>query len=635
MKLTELQKKAVAHSGSPLLVSGVAGTGKTTVLARKIAYLIRERGIAPQHILALAYNPKTVEILQEKTQALLSQKTISAHFHTFNTYFISLFHHLNSHYPPFHGLSLIHLEDKKELVSALLKKWEINKPLSHTLEAIREFKRENMSLEKSTAHIDPNFLRMLREHDHFLKRTRCIEEEDIPHLLMNIFNKEPSLLKKVRNCFSAVIIDNFEECSRSERALYRRLFLGKTHFYAAGDCYQNISSSIETEELGIHRFINEFSNAERIQLDEQFNSTELISKTSQTLFSSRTPKITGKYNECLLYYLAFNEEDEAQFIADHIQNLQTMENISLHDMIIFYRYPSQGKYLLEGIRARGIPCSIMQKNQSLSHVALQKIFAYLRLCYNPKDDLAFLKICRIKGFSKKECEDYVINSDDPYLSDKVSTVRTHVEACCTAAMSHKKWNSDLGTKLAILFEKSGYKRLLESENMLCSLQELDDIEIGIAFCHVHKIKDFLSFLIKCHSERDIEGNDGVLLCPMSEGKGWSRKAVFITGFEDGIIPHYEAHSNHSVLEKERRNLYLAMTRSERFVCFTGAESRSLFGERWYNEVSPFLWHFPSYTVACLVCEMSEMLEQPVIKQLLKNGYPYQICLLYTSPSPRD
>jgi DNA helicase II / ATP-dependent DNA helicase PcrA len=625
IKLSTEQNKAVTHISGPLCILGAAGTGKTVVLAHKIAYLIKEKMVQADSILIFGSKSSASNSLRSIVKEIVGSEVENLFFATLYSFcaevlrddghLISLRKDFTIYTPPEQLRLLISVCSKKEKEDSY-----------NVLSYIRQFKNNIKTFEGDKKE-EKLFLGIMKKYQKKLKQYNSIDKDDLVCLCLELFKKKPEILQKYQELYPYILVDEYENCSALQHELYTLLASKYKKLCIAGDPYQSIGRNKGNTPIYLEQFNKDYPKGKTIDLKKNFRSTQALTQEALCLFEECKYKTIdnnlSKGEQPFTYYLAFDEKDEANYITEEIDFLRKQESLEYKDMLVFFRTHSQRSVLEKAFNENGIPYRFSETEAILIQSEVQFIIYYLRLVLNPYDNESFFKIAsysynkyktcsivKLKSHVDKEgCSVFDLFKKDPNLIPKIC--RPHVTALFSLASNLREeyLESDDPDKLAHLIQKlatdTGLMQLLEKENTLESLEREENI---IELCsyikeHRYTLSSFLDYIAVTTKLNDMSKPappNAVTLITLSNAKGLEAEAIFITGVEEGLMPHYKSIFDPDAIEEEKRLFYIGLMRAKKFIYLTVANRRTLFGDTWYDEISRFLKLLPKTAIAGFV-----------------------------------
>lgn len=410
--LNEQQRAAVEHIGSPLLIVAGAGSGKTAVLTRRIAYLMRYRGVHPQQILAITFTNKAAAEMRERVSQLVgpvAERMWVATFHSVCVRILrqqaQLVEGLNTNF------TIYDSDDSRRLLTMIAKDLEldIKKFSARTLlGAISNLKNELVTPQEALADAERTHnpyetvvARAFSEYQSRLRRVNAVDFDDLIGETVRIFREHPPVAEYYRRRFRHVLIDEYQDTNHAQYELISTL-VGKpdqdpSELCVVGDSDQSIYAFRGATIRNIEEFERDFSNARTILLEQNYRSTQTILSAANAVISqneNRRPKnlwtALGE-GEQIIGYVADNEHDEARFIASEIDNLVD-HGMSYSDIAIMYRTNNSSRALEDVFMRTGVPYKVVGGTKFYERKEIRDIIAYLRVLENPDDTVNLRRI---------------------------------------------------------------------------------------------------------------------------------------------------------------------------------------------------------------------------------------------------
>ncbi len=664
-KLSPDQHRAIGYFETPLCIVGAAGTGKTTVLARKIATILEE--IGSDSILVLCETPRSARelyawvgnVVGERTNAIRYDIIESVCLEWIRTYSEKL--GLLRHFAVFDHIEqlriIIELSEDLPLGDVVLTPRQI-------LQVIRKLKLEGTSaaqFETTPEHsdYDEQIATVYRRYQEYLEGSQAIDREDIGVLTLHLIRTDPEVLTAISSRFNYWIVDHFEQFPAVYAQILALITPHLTHLTLAGDPDQAVGIELGITGESLRSASQLISSLETIHLDEVFRSSYSVVDISNALRRDRSRSAvgskSGKGSESVVYFLAFDEHEEARYIIDEITMIRRDELLAQNDFCILYRTQSQALFLEEQLRQNGIRFRSLARSVVYAHSEIRDIILYLRVLFNPADRQAMAQLLALPPFQLTEAEIEPIirqaahsasgvfeftNDDD--ISD---TVKTKMIALIDL-INH--WRIQIeedpdtiaGVILAQIADESGYRMLLEEENTLDSLEQLQTIDefIRTSLENEWSVEQLLNHLAVSHFDDSTEvSGDAVTLLPLRAAKEYEFRCVFVCGLEEGLIPHYNAQFQPDALDEERRLLYIGISRATQHLILTSAFKRSMFGAEWYDDVSRFIKEIPRDRLACFLSDRLAESHEILVEGLRRDGFYIQTWLpsALDLETPRD
>ncbi len=637
------QQAAVQHTDGPLLILAGAGSGKTRVIAHRIAYLISEKGVAPWSILAVTFTNKAAQEMRQRVQRLLRDQQLSSAplVSTFHSLCVRILRQdiekLNEKYT--RTFTIYDQDDSLRLIKNAIKDLgydEKHLGLRATQAAISAAKNRGEDVDAFAAraeYVDDKRAAMARVYATYEERLRANNALDFDDLLIKtvrLLRHSPEVGEKYNNKFQYILVDEYQDTNSLQFALISLLTVKQQNIAVVGDEDQSIYKWRGADITNILGFEKSFPNTTTIRLEQNYRSTQTILNVAGAVVKhnverkGKTLWTSNPQGEKVRYYQAFDADAEARFVASKILDHRNQE----HDLraAVLYRTNSQSRNFEESMRRAGLPYNIVGGFSFYERMEVRDIIAYLKLALNPTDSIAMQRVINspARGIGKQTIEELARRANDAGVSlwealslvvekpenlssravSALKSFRRIVERLGEMARGENKSQphidsdtpvSDL-VKAAIL--DTGYENALrgeqtdEAEARLENLQELVNAAVDYDQQGVEGLRDFIDHSALVSDADQYKQDAVVTLMTAHSAKGLEFPLVFIVGLEDGLFPHSRAATDPAELEEERRLCYVAMTRAERFLYVTHAMKRRVYGEELASEPSQFLNEMP-------------------------------------------
>jgi DNA helicase II / ATP-dependent DNA helicase PcrA len=616
--LNREQEQAVKLVGRNLLIIAGAGSGKTRVLTRKIAFLIQEHSVKPHQILAMTFSNRAAKEMKDRIAFLLSGQIVPYWVGTFHSACVKLlreFIHETSLKPNF---TIYDEDDQASVIKESLgelnydeKKYKPRSLVELFSRCKNEVTAEERYFERETDRI--NIEKIYEKYSLILKRSNAIDFGGILVEALNLI-KKPHINKILSSRWKYILIDEYQDTNRIQRELLRKLKADDNYVCAVGDDDQSIYMWRGATVENILSFENDFADSALVKLERNYRSTKKILEAANSLIkfnSQRMGKILITDNpdgEEIEYYPASDERDEAAHISAKIDFLSGARRYKFSDIAVFYRTHAQSRAIEEALIAKSIPYKLVGGTRFYDRKEVKDIIAYLKFLSNKSDSVSFKRIVNLppRGIGKRTLEmldSYasskgisqweVIKKKLPFDQKGISKFEGFVRLI---EMLDESIDGSVFEIAKKAFELSGYKKMLELDTSYESEVRLDNIKELLGsiktFEQMHhdtKLTDYLETVSLLSDADSYEGEDNyVTLMTVHCSKGLEFRAVFVTGLEDGLFPHQNSFDEYAEMEEERRLLYVAMTRAMEKLYLTNAFQRRVYATASYRMPSRFL-----------------------------------------------
>ncbi|MDP4132388.1 MAG: DNA helicase PcrA [Bacillota bacterium] len=654
--LNKEQLEAVTMGDGPLLVLAGAGSGKTRVLTHRIAYLIKERGVAPWNILAITFTNKAASEMKERLKNICGADSESMWVKTFHSACVAILRK-NADLLGFKsGFNIYDDSDQKTLIKECMKGLNIDDekfPVKSCLALISDAKNKMILPEDFLSEYGDDYLKSMYQkvyacYQEKLKSNNAMDFDDLIMLTVKLFKENPNVLDYYRDKFKYVLVDEYQDTNNTQYQLVSLLCSEHRNICVVGDDDQSIYKFRGADIRNILNFEKEFPDAKVIRLEQNYRSTQYILDSANSVISNNMGR-KGKnlwtdlgYGEKIKLYTADNEYAEADFIAAKIVGLK--KDYKLSDMVVLFRTNNQSRVLEERFRYMGIPHKLLSGLRFYDRKEIKDILAYLRVIVNPEDDISVMRSINEpkRGIGKTSMERAREIADKHGISLYDSIVNYYDEigksgekmkeyAAIIEELRQEAETMPLGEFVEKVIKKSGYYTSLtlqddfESKSRLENLGELVSGAKGFEESEAENasLRNYVdSISLVSDIDNYDEDTDTVTLMTIHMAKGLEFPVVFISGCEDGIFPSERAKYEEDGLEEERRLAYVAITRARRQLFMTNASSRRVFGKTERHLKSGFVTEIPA---SCI--------EDLTIKQ--NNNVMAKVSFTNTKPKPQE
>ena len=590
--LNPVQKKAVTHWGSPLLILAGAGSGKTRVLTFRAAHLIAGGNFTPENLLLLTFTNKSAAEMKERVLRLLAAYDItgSPYAGTFHSFSARVLRESGKYTGVPAGFVIYDTNDQLDIVKETYQRLDIDpkrfSPQS-ALSAISNAKNELIDpLEYSSlarGEWQVRISQVYSEYQKILKKNEALDFDDLLLETVKMFRDVPEALEKYQNRFKYVLVDEWQDTNKAQYTITKLLVSRDKGLTVVGDAAQSIYSWRGADYRNITNLEKDFPSVTTINLDQNYRSTQRILDAAYSVISrNKNHPILQLWTdnaggERIKLYQARSELDEASFITREIKEL-TRKGISFSEMAVLYRTNAQSRVVEEALLHEGIPYILVGAVRFYERKEIKDVLAYLRLLVAPQDSVARKRIEKLGKGRMKKFDDFVENE---YKSEFENASSIEI--------------------LDKVLEITGLLELYDQNNEE-DLGRLENIkELRSVATEFEKLPDLLEQVILSESVSSSKGTSqmfnrergsAVTLMTAHSAKGLEFSVVFVAGLEEGLFPHSRALMNADELEEERRLMYVGITRAKQVLYLTFANRRLIFGQKQSSLPSRFLSEIP-------------------------------------------
>ena len=611
--LNNKQKEAVLASDGPILILAGAGSGKTSVLTTKVAYLIKEKGIEPKNIVAITFTNKAAKEMKERIIKLVGSIGYNIQISTFHSFGLRI---IKENYEKLgfdKNFTIIDSDDSLTLIKKILKEKNIDSNRYNPKfikNQISSCKNEMVTPEKYERLVNDDITdvtyKVYKAYQETLLRNNSLDFDDLLIMPIILFNKYKEVLASYQEQFKYIFIDEYQDTNEAQYLLSKMISAKYKNICVVGDDSQSIYSWRGANFKNILNFEKDYNNAKVILLEQNYRSTKTILNAANSLIKHNINKkdknlwTDNEEGEKIKYIKANDEKDEASTVTKEIKKL-IGEGTSLDDIAVLYRTNAQSRTIEEAFLNSSIPYKIVGAFAFYSRKEIKDLLAYLKLIYNTKDDVSLLRIINYpkRGIGNKTLENLSMDAvlNDTSIFDSIKQGKEQIFKELILSMKEESEKLSLTEIIDMVLEKSGIKADLESEHTLeadIRLENLNEFksitktfeeESGIA-----SLEEFLNevSLVSDVNEQKNDNTPKVTLMTMHAVKGLEFSYVFVIGMEENIFPHVNSFEEVEGIEEERRLCYVAITRAKKKLYILNAIRRMLYGKTSVNMPSRFL-----------------------------------------------
>ncbi len=626
------QREAVTHAGGPLLILAGAGSGKTRVLAYRVAYLLRE-GVAPSAILAVTFTNKAANEMRARVDRLVGAVARSV--------WIGTFHHICGRILRRHGdrigigknFLIYDDDDQRSVMREVIKTLGLDErrfPPAVLLGMIGKAKNEAVDhltyAEQASGYYEEVVARAYRAYQSVLRERNALDFDDMLLEVMRLFTDAPDVREEHQERFQHILVDEYQDTNRVQYLIVRTLAERHRNLVCVGDDDQSIYKFRGADVRNILEFERDYPDVTIIKLEQNYRSTKTILQAASTVIQQnphRHRKALWTENppgEPVVLYESYDGHDEARFVADEIQRLKSnsMGEGGMHyrDFVVLYRTNAQSRVFEEIMLRRGIPYTIVGGVRFYERKEVRDIIAYLRLATAPADDASLKRILnvprrgigdvsleRLEAYAGRQGLSLLQAMNVPQAIEQLPRPAQRAAGEFVGLIERLRDRAQRVRATDLIdaaIVETGYQAMLETEgtdeaySRLENLREL--VTVAQEFEQITGETGLEAFLQHLALVTDLdtwqEEADRITLMTLHSAKGLEFSVVFLAGMEEGLFPHSRALQEDGGLEEERRLCYVGMTRAKRHLVLTYARTRAIFGTTMPGIPSRFLDEVP-------------------------------------------
>jgi DNA helicase-2/ATP-dependent DNA helicase PcrA len=631
--LNEMQKKAVLHDKGPALVIAGAGSGKTRVLTRRIAYLIEERKVHPNSILAITFTNKAAKEMKERIAELVDFDINYMWVGTFHSICVRILRRFIEKLGYERNFLIFDADDQKIVVKECILELDLNTK-NYNPNAIRgqisnlknsrispeEYIKENHSLYRE---------RMIGEiyklYNEKLKKSNSLDFDDLLLKALELIEKHEDVADYYKNKFEHILVDEYQDTNRVQYLLVKNLGTkkeGNSNVFVVGDEDQSIYGWRGADIQNILDFEKDFPNAEVIKLERNYRSTKNILDAANYVIENNENRI-GKNlwteddkGSLIQLYEGMDETQEADYIVERIYNERTVRDTPYKDIAILVRTRAQTRAIEDKLKLKGMPYKIVGGQEFYGRKEIKDILAYIKLIQNPHENYSFKRVVNLprRGIGAKTLETLEEKANEKDISlFQQAEISQDLSISQKAKDSFEEFtdfikkfkniseeeNMPLDELVINVYEESGYKDHLEKDRETVEgkgrIENIEEFVSAVADFQENNedsnLEDFLAYIsLLTDIDKTSEKDDAITIMTAHAAKGLEFELVFVAGLEEDLFPIRRDDDNE--MEEERRLFYVALTRAKKRIYLSYATTRRVFGKNMSRQVSRFIDEIP-------------------------------------------
>ena len=611
-KLNDKQREAVMETDGPILVLAGAGSGKTRVLTTKVAYLVLEKDVLPENILAITFTNKAAKEMKERVHKMLGSDSYRIQISTFHSFGLLL---VKENYDKLgfdKNFTILDSDDVLTIIKRILKDMNLD-PKVYNPRAIRnkissaknELMDSNYYSRFANSEYEEIVLEVFRKYEKKIAKNNSLDFDDLLLLPIKLFKENPDILKKYQERFKYILVDEYQDTNEAQYKMIKMLSAKYKNICVVGDIDQSIYGFRGANFRNILNFEKDYPDAKIVPLEENYRSTGNILNVANDIIKNnkqRKEKNLWTQNEDgpkIRYHRAYDEKDEANFVKNEIQKLiDSGEPRS--SIAVLYRTNAQSRNMEEALLKDSIPYKVVGSFYFYNRKEIKDLICYLKLLYNPHDDVSLLRIINVpkRQIGPKTIENLSVKavSNGTSLYEAIDSGKELQFKNLIEDIKRESENLSLTELVDLILDKSGMRhelettKTIEAEVRLENLEEFKSItknfEENNGIIALDEFLDEISLVADVSEHND--NDDVVTLMTIHSAKGLEFDHVFIIGLEEGLFPHNNSLYDDDELEEERRLCYVAVTRAKKTLTLVNAKRRMIYGNTSVNPPSRFI-----------------------------------------------
>lgn len=666
--LNREQQQAVQHTEGPLLILAGAGSGKTKVLTVRIAYLLAQ-GVNPYEILAITFTNKAAKEMKSRVEGLVgdvANRIWLSTFHSFCAKFLRF--ELDNFLGYNSNFTIYDTSDSQVVIKAALKALNLDDkyyPVGAMISAISDAKNKLMFASDYRKQARDFYQQKVADvyeyYERELRKNNALDFDDLLLVAVKLLQSNSAVLDKYSKRFKYVMIDEYQDTNHAQYLLAYLLSSHWKNIAVVGDADQSIYAWRGADIQNILDFEKDYPNCTSIKLEQNYRSTKIILDAANAVIDNNegrpeknlwTDKVEGAK---IQHFTAQSEHEEAAFIGDTIVKKHDIHGVPYGDMAILYRTNAQSRVLEEALIKRALPYTMVGGTKFYDRKEIKDVLAYLRVLYNPFDDLSLLRIINVP---KRSIGATTVSKLQDYARENGTSLfmtLTQLHLVDTIKGKTKEKLEEFGilifTLVAEMDDKSVLdilEAILDRTGYLAQLEESTDpqdqaraenigelLSVAKDFQDTNPtgtVEDFLEQVALVNDVDSFEQEESkVTLMTLHAAKGLEFPIVFLGGLEEGLFPHSRTLMNPEEIEEERRLAYVGITRAEKELYISNATTRTVFGRTSSYLPSRFIDEIPAELVDSLrakrripddikptVPRHMSVTSRPVTKPIIRN-----------------
>ena len=666
--LNKEQQQAVQHTEGPLLILAGAGSGKTKVLTVRIAHLLAQ-GVNPYEILAITFTNKAAKEMKSRVEGLVgdvANRIWLSTFHSFCAKFLRF--EIDSFLGYNSNFTIYDTSDSQAVIKAALKALNLDDkyyPVGAMIAAISDAKNKLLFASDFRKQARDFYQQKVADvyeyYERELRKNNALDFDDLLLVAVKLLQSNATVLDKYSHRFRYVMIDEYQDTNHAQYLLAKLLASHWKNIAVVGDADQSIYAWRGADIQNILDFEKDYPNCTSIKLEQNYRSTKIILDAANAVIDNNegrpeknlwTDKIEGAK---IQHFTAQSEHEEAAFIGDTIAKKHDIHDVPYGDMAILYRTNAQSRVLEEALIKRALPYTMVGGTKFYDRKEIKDVLAYLRVLYNPFDDLSLLRIINVP---KRSIGATTVAKLQDYAREKGTSLfmtLTQLHLIDSIKGKTKEKLEEFGILIFTLVSEMEDKTvldilesILDRTGYLAQLEESTDpqdqaraenigelLSVAKDFQDTNPsgtVEDFLEQVALVNDVDSFEQEEAkVTLMTLHAANGLEFPIVFLCGLEEGLFPHSRTLMNPEEIEEERRLAYVGITRAEKELYISNATTRTVFGRTSSYLPSRFIDEIPEELVDGLrakrkvpddikrhVPQHMSVTSRPVTKPIVRN-----------------
>ena len=631
--LNDVQRAAVEHTDGPVLIFAGAGSGKTRVLTNRIAYLLEEKKVFPDRILAVTFTNKAAGEMKSRLERMVGAPARDLWVGTFHSMCVRMLRRDGRKIGISPNFAIMDDADQRAIVREVIADLDFDERQVVPGAALAEISKAKNNLwspdeyeQKNPSFAGERYAQVYREYDRRLAESNGLDFDDLISRAIQLLDRDEEARARYQTKFKYILVDEYQDVNYAQYRLVATLAKEHGNVTVVGDDDQSIYSWRGSDYRMILRFEEDFPGATVFKLEENYRSTQTILEAANELVAhnaGRQPKTLftkRAEGEKVTAFQAESERAEVRYVMEKIKE-HVREGAAYRDFLVLYRTNAQSRYFEEGFLAEGIPYRVVGGVGFYARSEVKDMLSYLRYIVNPSDAVAFRRIVNVprRSIGQQTLASLLEAAnqsnvsvgqavfDSNLLKRAVPKKQRELErfAELIADLRERAKTFSISELLIAVMEESGYLRELQADETAEGRARVENLQelVGVAREFEKNpetgttLDDFLANIALISDIDTLDADASfVTLMTMHAAKGLEFPIVFLTGLEEGVFPHTRALTDMAELDEERRLAYVGVTRAMDRLYLSFAARRTLFGNTFSHPRSRFIEEMPSLEV---------------------------------------
>jgi DNA helicase-2/ATP-dependent DNA helicase PcrA len=637
------QKEAVQTIEGPVLIVAGPGSGKTRVIAHRVAYLITVCGISPYRILAVTFTNKAAREMRERVYHLLGRTVEGLTLGTFHATCARILRMEAEHAGISKDFLIYDESDQVSLLKRAIEQIGLDPkqyPPRAIGTAISAAKSRLLAPQEYRSHVGSYYEevvhRVYERYQELLTEAGALDFDDLIMRTVQLFRNQPDVLAKYQSRYLHVMIDEFQDTNLAQYIISKQLAGKYRNICVVGDPDQSIYSWRQADLRHILDFERDYPDVKIVFLEQNYRSTQTILKAADHIIAAnrkrKKKRLWTENAEGVPITIAqtYDEQEEAHFVVSEVEKLVASRRWKAGDIAIMYRTNAQSRALEEEFVRYGFPYRLVGATRFYERREVKDVVAYLRLIHNPYDVISLTRVINVpvrgigqrtiaeleswanqRGLSYYDALRLIASGEESPISSRSSQALGNFISLLDELIA-KSEELSLVDLLDLVLDKTGYKKYIlegaDGEERWENIMEMRTVAAG--YRDLEPRESLAAFLEEVALVSDVDELDekveATTLITLHQAKGLEFPVVFIVGMEEGVLPHFKSLPDPEQMEEERRLCYVGITRAKEKVYLVYAQRRSLMGSSAHNPPSRFLRDIPLELTASPAARSAEM-----------------------------